>query len=840
MWLWYAIGMLGHIVGRMAAVMRHKKRVPVYAIMDGMADKIITLLHQYSTTVRTERRMSNKRRVRGRPRRKGRTLTCSAVMVFAAAAKSTPSTTFDTDSGQVGIDNRASGCFSHVIEDFVGPMRECNKVVKGFGGSRTSNVKMGTLKWSWDDDNGIRTTHMIPNSYYSKDGGVRLLSPQHFAQTTPVANERTGSRTTARSVVLMWGKNSTKTVPLDRRNNVATFYLSAGYNAYSTFCMQAGVTEDQDEIPMTEDWPEEHIDDRDVPCVTGSNKTWTSIKEYDFNNGRRVFRPSSMEINKLNMEAELLQIHYDMGHIHPDRLKLMSKQGVIPPKYGRVKMPFCAACAHGKATRRPWRSRSTNNKDEAWKPTKPGEVVSVDQLISPTPGLIAQMSGMLTSKRYTCATVYVDHFSGYSFVWIQRTTSAEETLVGKRAFEEYARASGVKVSHYHADNGVFKARAWVEDCNSKHQRVTYAGVGAHHQNGVAERRIRVLQDLTRAQLAHASYRWPEAVSANLWPYAMRIANDEWNQAPNPREKTNRSPAQLFHRTDVQRNSRHSVPFGSPTYVLRDELQQRVPFHKWKDRARLGMYLGRSPLHPNNISLVMDIEKGYVSPQFHCTHDKAFSTVRNVKDGNHGKWKIRAGFVRQQRRKAMQDGYPQRRPDEREQGSEPSSELNKEGSMNPHGNDPEEGNQTNETISHTTTVDERCVQEAEEGPELLAYTSVVEEGPQELQAMKAQADPDTMYYHQAMKEPDADKFLEAMDKEIQDQCKNGNFDVVLKTEIPQGTKLLPAVWQMRRKRDIRTGVIKKYKARLNLDGSKMIKGIDYDRTYAPVATWNATQ
>ena len=177
----------------------------------------------------------------------------------------------------------------------------------------------------------------------------------------------------------------------------------------------------------------------------------------------------------------------------------------------------------------------------------------------------------------------------------------------------------------------------------------------------------------------------------------------------------------------------------------------------------------------------------------------------MKDNNHGKWKIRASFIRQQRRKATQDGYPQRQPNEREQGSEPSTEPSKEGLMNSHENDPEKGIQTNETISHTTMVDERCVQEAEEGTELLAYMLMDDEGPQELHAMKAQADPDTMYYHQAMKEPDADKFLEAMDKEIQDQCKNKNFDVVLKTEIPQGTKPLPAVWQMRRKRDICTGV-----------------------------------
>jgi len=36
----------------------------------------------------------------------------------------------------------------------------------------------------------------------------------------------------------------------------------------------------------------------------------------------------------------------------------------------------------------------------------------------------------------------------------------------------------------------------------------------------------------------------------------------------------------------------------------------------------------------------------------------------------------------------------------------------------------------------------------------------------------------------------------------------------------------------------TRQIKKYKARLNLDGSKMKQGQHYDQTYAPVATWNS--
>ena len=33
-------------------------------------------------------------------------------------------------------------------------------------------------------------------------------------------------------------------------------------------------------------------------------------------------------------------------------------------------------------------------------------------------------------------------------------------------------------------------------------------------------------------------------------------------------------------------------------------------------------------------------------------------------------------------------------------------------------------------------------------------------------------------------------------------------------------------------------IKSYKDRLNVDGSRMVKGRDHDQTYAPIASWNA--
>jgi hypothetical protein len=119
---------------------------------------------------------------------------------------------------------------------------------------------------------------------------------------------------------------------------------------------------------------------------------------------------------------------------------------------------------------------SPHNKDESVTPTRPGQVISVDQMKSPTPGFIAQMTGILTTRRYEYATVYVDQYSSIGFVYLQKTASAKETLLGKMAFEHYCAQHGVKVEHYHADNGIFCAHKWVLDCRAKRQGLTFAGV----------------------------------------------------------------------------------------------------------------------------------------------------------------------------------------------------------------------------------------------------------------------------------------------------------------------------------------------------------------------------
>ena len=94
------------------------------------------------------------------------------------------------------------------------------------------------------------------------------------------------------------------------------------------------------------------------------------------------------------------------------------------------------------------------------------------------------------------------------------------------------------------------------------------------------------------------------------------------------------------------------------------------------------------------------------------------------------------------------------------------------------------------------------------------------------------EPDTIYLHEAMKDPDLEEFIKAMVKEVTDQMENENYYIIPKSQVPTGSSILPEVCQMKRKQDIKTSDIKKRKARLNIDEHRMKKGIHYDQKYAP--------
>ena len=68
-----------------------------------------------------------------------------------------------------------------------------------------------------------------------------------------------------------------------------------------------------------------------------------------------------------------------------------------------------------------------------------------------------------TTRIWAC-TVFVDYYTGYVFVALMRDLTAELTLAAKKEFEHRCSVRGVKVKHYHAENGRFAEPTWINEC----------------------------------------------------------------------------------------------------------------------------------------------------------------------------------------------------------------------------------------------------------------------------------------------------------------------------------------------------------------------------------------
>ena len=91
---------------------------------------------------------------------------------------------------------------------------------------------------------------------------------------------------------------------------------------------------------------------------------------------------------------------------------------------------------------------------------------------SSIPGLIAQLKGNPTKQHYRTTTIFLDHHSDLTYVHLQQGLSPEETIEAKKAFEAYTQMYGVKIKHYHADNGRFTDNAFQQSVTQEGQTKT--------------------------------------------------------------------------------------------------------------------------------------------------------------------------------------------------------------------------------------------------------------------------------------------------------------------------------------------------------------------------------
>jgi hypothetical protein len=88
------------------------------------------------------------------------------------------------------------------------------------------------------------------------------------------------------------------------------------------------------------------------------------------------------------------------------------------------------------------------------------------------------------------------------------------------------------------------------------------------------------------------------------------------------------------------------------YVLDPKLQDGKKLPKWTPRACRALYVGVSPDHSSTVGRALNLQTGYVSPQYHCINDDHFLTVNcpvdNVFEGKQ--------FTRQSWERLLELGY----------------------------------------------------------------------------------------------------------------------------------------------------------------------------------------
>jgi hypothetical protein len=251
----------------------------------------------------------------------------------------------------------------------------------------------------------------------------------------------------------------------------------------------------------------------------------------------------------------------------------------------------------------------------------PGQKVSADHFVCSTKGRLFESRGKTKdSSMYCGGCLFIDHATSYVHVELQSALNTHETARAKENFEMICRDNGVIPQQYHTDNGSsFTSQGYTEHLKTFSQISSFAGVGAHHANGVCERAIRTVMSVARTMMLHAAIHWPEMSEPSQWPMAVLHAVFLYNHVPGLR--TGLSPHDLFSRTRWPQRKFHDLHvWGCPVYVLDKKISDGMKLPRWSPRSQRMIHMGLSAKHSTMSPLVLNPDSGAITPQFHVVFD----------------------------------------------------------------------------------------------------------------------------------------------------------------------------------------------------------------------------
>ncbi|KAM5586525.1 hypothetical protein ABKV19_005444, partial [Rosa sericea] len=262
--------------------------------------------------------------------------------------------------------------------------------------------------------------------------------------------------------------------------------------------------------------------------------------------------------------------HRKMGHVnYQDLLKLSSKQCVrgLPNLKGKTDK-MCGDCKVGKQTKAPHRVVNSATTTQVL------ELLHMD-LMGPA------QSESFGGKSYIL--VVVDDFSRY--IWVNFLKDKTETFESFKNLSQKLiiekQSSNNCLVRIRSDNGTeFKNASFSNYCRELGVSHEFSAPITPQQNGIVERKNRVLLDMARVML-HAA-----GLSTNFWAEAISTACYTINRVF-LRPGTDQTAYELWK--GKKPNVGHFHVFGSPCYILRD----REHLGKFDARSDDGVFLGYS-------------------------------------------------------------------------------------------------------------------------------------------------------------------------------------------------------------------------------------------------------
>jgi hypothetical protein len=357
------------------------------------------------------------------------------------------------------IDTGASISVSPYRTDFISPIRPVQNVeIKG-NASGLTVCGFGDISYTFYNDLHQLQTMVLKDCLYVPQCTARLLCPRQLGQTTGCPTD--GFTAMADKAVLIFEGKQT-TIAYDTISQLPVLYTASGITSFQHFCANQTYVQQ-------------------LPSAT---------------------HPFYLPHKLTSKQQKKMHLHEHCVHANWEQINACIRAGQLPggASLASEPDPVCATCQFGKAHKHSHKADIGHISNDH---SAPGDGVSSDGMEAGCPGKMMTTHGLPWTRRFKYVSFWVDHYSQFVYVTMHESKKTEELLRSKLEFEEYAARFGVRIKNIRAGNGVYTAKLFQNSCKQLQQNLTFCAVGAHWQNGIAERFIGSIVQRSRTLLLHA-------------------------------------------------------------------------------------------------------------------------------------------------------------------------------------------------------------------------------------------------------------------------------------------------------------------------------------------------